>query len=78
MVVGGILLEDRVHEVAGERQRRRYDETAVGIEECGEVILLFTDEGRHRRAADEGLHLGARGAERALDELERDGAGRRR
>ena len=70
--VGRILVEDRLDDVAEQRQRRAGDEPAGGIEIAREEIFLLADHVRHRGALDQRLHLRTRGDQGALDDLERD------
>ncbi len=47
-------------------------DAAPRVEDADEVVLLLLDEGRHRAALHQELHVADRGGEAAADDLERD------
>ena len=70
--LGRILVEDRLDDVAEQRQRRSGDQVAAGVEIAGEEVLLLADDVGHRGPLDQRFHLRAGGEQRALDDLESD------
>ncbi len=70
--LGRILLEDGRHQVAEERDHRAAHHPPPRVEDAGEVVLLFPDEGRHGRALDHRFHLGLGRPQRPPDDLARD------
>ena len=71
------MLEHAFDKIAGQGQAGGDDELAVAVQERGEKILLFANEGAHRGAVDQRFHLLAGRPQRAGDQLQRDGIGRR-
>ena len=72
-----IMLEHAFDKIAGQGQAGGDDELAVAVQERGEKILLFANERAHRGAVDQRFHLLAGRPQRAGDQLQRDGIGRR-
>ena len=67
------MLEHRAADVAEDRHVGADRHHAVGVEQGGVEILLLADEGGDGGALQQRLHLGLGGADRAADDLQRDG-----